>query len=271
MTQKLVVLLYEHSTGIDEVLSSCSELVTTDIMVLKESMPDVDEDQQTAHGTNVSEASMDDRARTYLRCHNDAALPNRQVHLSFPSVSKVSKRQYKTISHSTPYLDVRLRRQGFILRLLTSCDHDVFVIRRCVGINFWGSVMEKKERGEGWGRELVSSAKGTDPYTQEVRGHCRPDYTDLTTCRNARNGKDLSHKYGLGVLLFQQGQVRSESTACDASELYIEGDPEIGRKSSDAISRRGNSLLIRLFASSGDERDPAPTPDDSKLWSLRQI
>lgn len=45
MTQELGVLLYEQFTGIDEVPSSCLELVTTDIMVLKESMPDVDEDQ----------------------------------------------------------------------------------------------------------------------------------------------------------------------------------------------------------------------------------
>lgn len=58
-----VVSFEEDSTGIDEVTSSCPELVKTERMVLKESMSDGDDEMRTARGTKASKMSMCERAR----------------------------------------------------------------------------------------------------------------------------------------------------------------------------------------------------------------
>ena len=62
ITQKFPPLLVSaDSTGMDEVLSSCSLLVKIEGIMLKKSMSDEDNDLWTAHGTNV--VDMRQRAR----------------------------------------------------------------------------------------------------------------------------------------------------------------------------------------------------------------
>jgi hypothetical protein len=77
----VLLLLFEDSTGIDEMLSSCSELVKIEGMVLKESMSDEDNNLRTAHGPNM--VDMRQRATPSVSKSRTKGLVDEKTRLSF--------------------------------------------------------------------------------------------------------------------------------------------------------------------------------------------